>query len=408
MKKIKYSNFFLLGIFIYIIFHILSFIVSKTIQTQVLENEDNKMKISRKCIIVRDEYLLKSDINGTLNLLVDEGTRVSKSQEVASIYNNVDSDIDEKISTLNEEIDKIKSGEINISKDDINDFNENIELIVDKIQNDLLEEDYSNIKEYKETLSNYVNDKNKLLKNGIDSAKLYAKEDETKNLENQKNSNVFTCLSSIAGIVSYKYDGNEEKYTFANLDTITKSDIEKEVDKYKEISSNSKDIKSGDVIARVINNYDTYVATYIDENEVSYFEENQSIVLCNNDEEIDAKVYKINKENDNYIAIFKINNQNVGIYDTRVQEFDIIYKQIEGLKIPKSAIKTVDDKEGVYVVSEEDKTPNFIELKGIAYEDDDYKYINYYQNKIDGVSTVDLYDKIILKPNIININMKIE
>lgn len=408
MKKIKYSNFFLLGIFIYIIFHILSFIVSKTIQTQVLENEDNKMKISRKCIIVRDEYLLKSDINGTLNLLVDEGTRVSKSQEVASIYNNVDSDIDEKISTLNEEIDKIKSGEINISKDDINDFNENIELIVDKIQNDLLEEDYSNIKEYKETLSNYVNDKNKLLKNGIDSAKLYAKEDERKILENQKNSNVFTCLSSIAGIVSYKYDGNEEKYTFANLDTITKSDIEKEVDKYKEISSNSKDIKSGDVIARVINNYDTYVATYIDENEVSYFEENQSIVLCNNDEEIDAKVYKINKENDNYIAIFKINNQNVGIYDTRVQEFDIIYKQIEGLKIPKSAIKTVDDKEGVYVVSEEDKTPNFIELKGIAYEDDDYKYINYYQNKIDGVSTVDLYDKIILKPNIININMKIE
>ncbi|SCH14741.1 HlyD family efflux transporter periplasmic adaptor subunit [Romboutsia sp. 1001713B170207_170306_H8] len=408
MKKIKYSNFFLLGIFIYIIFHIISFIASKTIQTQVLENEDNKMKISRKCIIVRDEYLLKSDINGTLNLLVDEGSRVSKSQEVASIYNNVDSDIDEKINALDEEIDKIKAGEINISKNEINNFNENIELIVSKIQNDLLEEDYSNIKEYKETLSNYVNDKNKLLNNGIDTAKLSAKEDEKEILENQKNNNVFTCLSSIAGIVSYKYDGNEEKYTFTNLDSITKSDIQKEVDNYKEIKTNSKEVKSGDIIARVINNYDAYVATYIDENEVSYFEENQSIVLCNNDEEIDAKVYKINKENDNYIAIFKINNQNMGIYDTRVKEFDIIYKQIEGLKIPKSAIKTVDNKEGVYVINEEDKTPNFIELKGIIYEDDDYKYVDYYKNKIDGVSTVDLYDKIILKPNIININMKIE
>lgn len=408
MKKIKYSNFFLLGIFIYIIFHIISFIASKTIQTQVLENEDNKMKISRKCIIVRDEYLLKSDINGTLNLLVDEGSRVSKSQEVASIYNNVDSDIDEKINALDEEIDKIKAGEINISKNEINNFNENIELIVSKIQNDLLEEDYSNIKEYKETLSNYVNDKNKLLNNGIDTAKLSAKEDEKEILENQKNNNVFTCLSSIAGIVSYKYDGNEGKYTFTNLDSITKSDIQKEVDNYKEIKTNSKEVKSGDIIARVINNYDAYVATYIDENEVSYFEENQSIVLCNNDEEIDAKVYKINKENDNYIAIFKINNQNMGIYDTRVKEFDIIYKQIEGLKIPKSAIKTVDNKEGVYVINEEDKTPNFIELKGIIYEDDDYKYVDYYKNKIDGVSTVDLYDKIILKPNIININMKIE
>ena len=96
------------------------------------------------------------------------------------------------------------------------------------------------------------------------------------------------------------------------------------------------------------------------------------------------------------------------IYDTRVKEFDIIYKQIEGLKIPKSSIKVVDEKEGVYVINEENKVTNFIELKGINFEDENYKYINYYNNKVDGIETVDLYDKIILKPNIININMKIK
>ena len=85
-----------------------------------------------------------------------------------------------------------------------------------------------------------------------------------------------------------------------------------------------------------------------------------------------------------------------------------IYKQIEGLKIPKSSIKIVDNKEGVYVINEENKTPTFVELKGIEYEDDSFKYINYYKNNIDGINTVDLYDKIILKPNIINTKMKIE
>ena len=42
---------------------------------------------------------------------------------------------------------------------------------------------------------------------------------------------------------------------------------------------------------------------------------------------------------DNIVVIFKISNQNIEIYDTRVEEFDIIYKQIEGLKIPKESIK---------------------------------------------------------------------
>ena len=49
-----------------------------------------------------------------------------------------------------------------------------------------------------------------------------------------------------------------------------------------------------------------------------------------------------------------------------------------------------------------------ISLKVILYEDDNYIYIDYYQNKVNGINRVDLYDKIILKPNIMNIKMKIE
>ena len=408
MKKIKYSNLLVLGIFIYIIFNFLSSIIGKNIQTLVLENEKAEMKISRKCLIVRDEYLLKSNVGGKLNLLVKEGEKITKSQEVANIYGDVDYNIDEKISDLNEEIEKIKKGEINISKDDISNFNKEIESTVSNIQLDLLNKDYSKIKEYKETLNKYVQDKNKLVNNGIDSAKLAVKEDEKKILENQKANNVSTYESSISGIVSYKYDGKEEKYNYNNLENITKSDIEKEKNEYKSVESNSDKIKEDSVILRVINNHNSYIYTYVDKNEKKYFEENESIVLRSGDNEIQATVYKVYEENDNFIAIFKINNQNIGIYDTRVEEFDIIYKQIEGIKIPKYAIKNIDGKEGVYVVSEENKTPSFVELKGVTYEDDEFKYIDYYKNQVNEIDTVDLYDKIILKPNFINTKMKIE
>ena len=408
MKKIKYSNLLVLGIFIYIIFNFLSSIIGKNIQTLVLENEKAEMKISRKCLIVRDEYLLKSNVGGKLNLLVKEGEKITKSQEVANIYGDVDYNIDEKISDLNEEIEKIKKGEINISKDDISNFNKEIESTVSNIQLDLLNKDYSKIKEYKETLNKYVQDKNKLVNNGIDSAKLAVKEDEKKILENQKANNVATYESSISGIISYKYDGKEEKYNYNNLENITKSDIEKEKNEYKSVESNSDKIKEDSVILRVINNHNSYIYTYVDKNEKKYFEENESIVLRSGDNEIQATVYKVYEENDNFIAIFKINNQNIGIYDTRVEEFDIIYKQIEGIKIPKDAIKNIDGKEGVYVVSEENKTPSFVELKGVTYEDDEFKYIDYYKNQVNEIDTVDLYDKIILKPNFINTKMKIE
>ena len=408
MKKIRYSNLFILGIFIYIIFYAISSIIGKNIHTKVLENEMTDMKISRKCLIVRDEYLLKSDINGEVKLLVDEGERVTKLQEVANVYNNVDRNIDANISSLDEEIEKLKNGEVNLSKKEISDFNEKIESVFNEIQVDLLISDYSNIKEYKETLDNYLKDKNKLLNNDIDSVKLTSKEEQKRILEKQRSSNVATYSSKMAGIISFKFDGNEEKYNFTNLNEITKSDIEKEDNKYQDVSSNLKEVKDGSVLLRIINNYDAYIVTYISEDESKNFEINQSIKLDSGDNEIEATVYEVYQEDDNFIAIFKINNQNMGIYDTRVKEFDIIYKQIEGLKIPKSSIKTVDNKEGVYVINEENKTPTFVELKGIEYEDDSFKYINYYKNNIDGINTVDLYDKIILKPNIINTKLRIE
>ena len=56
------------------------------------------MKTRVKAIVViRDEYLIKSDTSGTLSLLVDENEKVQKLQRVATIYNkNVDKSIKEK------------------------------------------------------------------------------------------------------------------------------------------------------------------------------------------------------------------------------------------------------------------------------------------------------------------------
>ncbi|MGL5694830.1 MAG: HlyD family efflux transporter periplasmic adaptor subunit, partial [Peptostreptococcaceae bacterium] len=142
MKKLKYSRLLILGILVYIVFNGVTTVISKNIKTEVLKNEKTEMKISRECLIIREEYILKADTKGTLNLLVNEGEKITKSQEVANIYSNIDKNIDKDINKLNEEIEKLENGEINISKDEISQTNLKIDEIINEIQEDLLANNY--------------------------------------------------------------------------------------------------------------------------------------------------------------------------------------------------------------------------------------------------------------------------
>jgi hypothetical protein len=106
----------------------------------------------------------------------------------------------------------------------------------------------------------------------------------------------------------------------------------------------------------------------------------------------------LSKLTDEYVEyINELSEQNIEINDTRVAEFDIIYKSIEGIKIPKSSIVKKDNVEGVYIVSETGSA-KFIEIKGTSYENEEFIVIDYYKNEIEGVKTIDIYDEIILEP----------
>ena len=118
---------------------------------------------------------LKSIISGTLSLLVDEGEKVQKLQRVATIYNkNVDNSIEREIYNLKEEIKNIEKN-------------------------------------------------NNSLQIGV----LSVKKEQLKILEEKVKNNTRNYYSNISGVVSYKYDNNEDKYKVDNLSSLTKDDIEK-------------------------------------------------------------------------------------------------------------------------------------------------------------------------------------
>lgn len=362
IRKIKYSRLFIIIIFAYILLQISINIIGKNIDTLVIESETVELKVSAKGLIIRDEYLIKSNQSGIIKSMVNNGEKLKKGDALAAIYSN-SKDLEEnksKIVQLNKEIDELET-EYENSKSDISK-----ELINVKIKNK---------KEQRVVLND----------------------------ENNKNINYLNITTS--GVVSTKYDGYEDIYTLDKLENLTSKDIEDAENNYKELDIENTSIKESEVVARIIQSDYSYIAICTKDNNI--FEDNQKVEIVFDSENIQGNVEKIYRNDNDNVVIFKISNQNVEIYDTRVKEFDIIYKQIDGLKVPKQSVKEKNDQKGVYVLNQETKKVDFIELKNIQYEDDEFIFIDYYKNQKEGIKTIDIYDEIILKPNSINKNIKI-
>ncbi len=318
---------------------------------QVLKQDTYTMKTKQKCLVIRDEYLVKSDSNGKLNLLVNDKQKVSNSQVIAKVSTELD---------------------------------DSVNLQVEKLQDE--------IKELEES------------KNVLQIAMLSVKKEELQILKNKINSSTSNYYSNKSGTLCYKYDDNEDKYSSQNLENIKKEEIENAVNIYMNTATNNKNIRKDDVIARIVDDSNCYLAFTIKDNKI--FNKKDYVEMESNDINIDGQVEEINIKDDYFLIIIKINQQNHAIYDTRVEEFDIIYRKMEALKISKESITEVDGKRGVYVINEENSNPQFVEIKGDYYEDDSNIYVNFRSNIRDGIKTVEVNDRIIIKPNFINQKIK--
>lgn len=395
-RKIKHSKVFLIGIFAYIIINGITVFIGKNIDTLVVSNEKIEEYITTKGLLIRDEYIINSTMTGNIEAYFKEGDKVKNLDKVAYVYNNnIDEANFKELESLEKEVIQIEEGQSSIIKADVDKVNKKIEKNKDNIQTKLIQGKLGISKEVVE-LEEHIKDKNKLLKSDLNSKPIINKKEEINKLNNKIEKNSDILQTNKSGIISYKFDGNESKYNIDNISELNIDDIEYTENEYIDIL-NEGVIKHGQPIARIINNIKQYLAIVVEENEIMNFEENNSVIIRDKNNQINAKVHNIYTKNDKNVVVLEISEQNIEINDTRVAEFDIIYKSIEGIKIPKSSIVKKDNVEGVYIVSETGSA-KFIEIKGTSYENEEFIVIDYYKNEIEGVKTIDIYDEIILEP----------
>lgn len=206
----------------------------------------------------------------------------------------------------------------------------------------------------------------------------------------------------MSGTVSYKIDGLEEVLTPNSFDNLNKKMLESHGLKTGQMISTSKEA------GKIVNNFECYIATFLESEEARNAEQGKSITLRMTDgTEIDAKIEYIKQEGKEVMLIFKINKYVEELISYRKISIDVIWWGDSGLKIPNSAI--VEENDLKYVIRNRTGYKDKILVK-ILKQNENYSIIEKYttkellekgykQEEISSMKSISLYDEIITSKN---------
>ena len=339
---------------------------------------------------IRGEKVLTSKESGVISYNVPDGGKVEKGGVVADIYgDSEDVTVKEEIASLKESIQNLKeiSGYNNTEAVDI-------DLLDSKIDTALL---------------NLVNDGRKNGMTGEGSAAELLKllnrrqiatgvstnfdslisnyEDRLDRLESSKSSAKAQVKTKEAGYFVSGIDGYEGSFDIDEINKITPKDLEN-------IAPDGEEY-SGTVIGKTVSDYEWYLAAVISLDESLKLTEGSEMTLLtdfNSCRELPVTVKKINKgqSGDKAVVVFACTYMNSDLATMRTGNMTIVLETYSGLQVSSKAIRFVDGKKGVYVLS--GSVINFVPIE-VLYSTENYCICEAEQTGL----RLRLYDEVILK-----------
>lgn len=354
-KKKKFQIALISFIFLYLFIRSVPSLFGSTFKTILPESIAIEDKVIAEGIIIKKENLYKADAEGKIELISSEGERVPVGSRVANLISLNDT------STLNQELDELEKKidiltqtekDSEIIKDDEEKVEENIENTIDELQASIIEGDYQNSEILKGKISIYstkqkdITGEDTLISQSLDNLKLKQNE-----IKKQISSNTISYFPGQAGIVSFKIDNYEEIYSFSHKDDFTCSDF-KPVSNKEYSLENNKNVKVGDPIFKIIDNFEWYMIIKVDDfKTIDGYEEGDSIVLTSKDIEGELKgvIKGIKKEKGKALIQCKFNSDFYNYYDKRFMDVNIIKYKHDGFKLPTKSIVDENGQDGVYI-----------------------------------------------------------
>ncbi len=403
-------------------------LVNSNIETEIALSVTSRESLELDGYIMREEVILEGTTDGVMLAKIDDGERISKNKEAVRIYySENDYSVEREIRALDDRIDILERSSLDTSyvSADMDKMDDEIEELIST----------SLIYGAKNDLVGALSNRDELLvrmnKRWLITNPTKVFEEKIEQLKSQRNSLNTGLQSASSKVISptvsgYYYssvDGYENIFSSEKISSLT-------VDEFSEMTKSSPETYPGRPAGKVVTDFRWYVACQVSAAEARLFDIGLSYPVeftYNYGTELYMTLHSKITENgdDTAVVIFESKEMPSDFDFARSQRVKVTYNEYSGLKVPKDAVRVINDVKGVYVVS-----GTQIEFKRAEeiYSIDDYYIIEanpesekYAKKYIKSTTTDDkgeekhtyfrslsLYDQVVIKGRDLYDGMKVE
>ena len=341
-------------------------------------------------LIIRSETLVTSSEGGVMHFVLEDGSRVAKDGVIANIYDSESASITlSKIDSVNTKIEDIEEmlSYNDLEAADLDMINAKATQSLNNLIVSGASGNFGNMSELSDELLSALNRRQVAMGETTDfSAQLEQLKAEKNELSASLPAAKGTVKAAMSGYFVSKADGYETVLTCGNPESITPEFMS---------SVSAAELPDG-VIGKIVSDYEWYIAAEISINESLKYKEGDSLTIYTSVKSypklpVTVKKINISESSSSAVVVFSCNEMNSELATMRSGPMTVVTKEYDGLRVPSSALRVVDSKRGVYVLT--GMQVKFVEVN-VLYKDDSYMIC---EKQTSDESVLRLYDEVIVK-----------
>ena len=341
-------------------------------------------------LIIRSETLVTSSEGGVMHFVLEDGSRVAKDGVIANIYDSESASITlSKIDSVNTKIEDIEEmlSYNDLEAADLDMINAKATQSLNNLIVSGASGNFGNMSELSDELLSALNRRQVAMGETTDfSAQLEQLKAEKNELSASLPVAKGTVKAAMSGYFVSKADGYETVLTCGNPESITPEFMS---------SVNAAELPDG-VIGKIVSDYEWYIAAEISINESLKYKEGDSLTIYTSVKSypklpVTVKKINISESSSSAVVVFSCNEMNSELATMRSGPMTVVTKEYDGLRVPSAALRVVDSKRGVYVLT--GMQVKFVEVN-VLYKDDSYMIC---EKQTSDESVLRLYDEVIVK-----------
>lgn len=320
--------------------------------TYILKEGNIHQSFVSDAVVIRQEKLVNSPVEGELDVLVKSGERVRVNTPIFKVirdtkkqkeYQNEIREVEDKIKAIKNENNQNKTQSV---------LDKSIEDMTIKLQDAISKGELKKADNIKSELIRLKEEKSKKYK--VREKNIKAMYESLQDLKNKLQEIEYIVYAPMSGVVSFSIDGMEKLLSPSNIQNITYDEI-----KNTDIANNIIDInKSNSVVScnqpvlKIIDNFSYYLVLPIKEGEKLQEGKNYDIVFTSFDKATKGKLVRIA---DKSLGVFRLNTDIEELSSNRKLEVEVLTGNFYGKMVPVDSLVISEGREGVYLIQRSNK-----------------------------------------------------